>query len=73
MKSTINKECTSCPIRLGCHTLVAFHPLDVLEPPCGKYVIGLAGNCDDSTFWTIPKDKYIAGKDQSDIVLFCIS
>lgn len=58
MDDKLNGECYSCPLRSGCHVLVAFNPDDVLEPPCGKYVIGLCGNCDDASYWTRPIDHY---------------
>lgn len=57
----LNKECMKCPVKLGCLILCAFHPNDVMKPPCEKYAIGISQT--DSVFWTRPADKYLEDPD----------
>lgn len=54
----LNHECMDCPMKLGCLTLCATQPEDVIHPPCAKYAIGITGNRND-TFWTRPADAWI--------------
>lgn len=54
----LNYECLSCPVKQGCLTLCATNPEDVMQPPCGKYAIGITGNRNDS-FWTRPSDAWL--------------
>lgn len=57
-KIRLNHECMSCPMKKGCLTWCAAHPEDVLQPSCGKYAIGIAGNRND-TFWTRPSEAWL--------------
>lgn len=54
----LNYECMSCPMKVGCLTLCATKPEDVIKPPCGKYAIGITAN-DNETFWTRPVGTWI--------------
>ena len=57
-KVKLNFECMKCPLKVGCLTLCATQPEDVINPPCRKYAIGITGNSND-TFWTRPSEMYV--------------
>lgn len=57
-KIRLNHECMSCPLKKGCLTTCATQPEDVINPPCGKYAIGIVGNRNDS-FWTRPAEAWM--------------
>lgn len=53
----LNFECMKCPLKKGCLITCAVQAEDVIEPPCGKYAIGITGNRND-TFWTRPAEAW---------------
>lgn len=54
----LNYECMKCIFKIGCLQQCRNQPEDVLEPPCGKYAIGICGNRNDS-FWTRPSETWM--------------
>lgn len=61
----INQECDNCPLVAGCFLLCVAHPKDVIQPPCEKYAIGLAGKNNDGKqlFWTRPAENWKIDKE----------
>lgn len=53
----LNTDCIECPMRYGCLALCAENPHDVMEPPCGKFAIGLTD--DINAFWTRPVGNWV--------------